>query len=157
MSTTLPTQATLEKLIALGEPSKDNVAELLGALIGEPFVQAIDAQQSFAWLNGQSWLNGCAVVRGIVRLEEAGLTKSCGSVSAVNSAYRVMERRDPIASMELAAWIVDHSDNAYIPFPMCKIRYAFESIKRTAGSWSQCRWTAGATTNGGANAASPKR
>jgi hypothetical protein len=50
-----------------------------------------------------------------------------------------MEDCDRVGAMELAAWIVDHSDNDYIPFPMCKIRHAFEGIKRTAGSWAECR------------------
>jgi hypothetical protein len=48
-----------------------------------------------------------------------------------------MEDSDRVGAMELAAWIVDHSDNNYIPFPMCKIRHAFEGIKRTASSWSE--------------------
>jgi hypothetical protein len=59
-----------------------------------------------------------------------------------------MEDSDRVGAMELAAWIVDHSDNDYIPFPMRKIRHAFERIKQEAGSWAECRekldaWNAG--------------
>ncbi len=34
---------------------------------------------------------------------------------------------------------MDHSENPYIPFEMCKIRSAFQRIKSQASSWEECR------------------
>ena len=141
MNTQLPDQATLETLIALGQSVDDNprIGDMLGSLKVNPYVRSIHGLQSFEWLRELSWADACAVVKAVVRAEAARLTQSGGSVSAVKSAYRTMEDRDRVAAMELAAWIVDHSDNDYIPFPMCKTRHAFEGLKRTATSWAQCR------------------
>jgi hypothetical protein len=141
MSTLCPNQATLEKLIALGQCADGDarISELLGTLKANAYVASIHPFQDFEWLRDIPWTGACAVVRAVVRLEAAQLTKSGGSASAIKSAYRTMEDSDRVGAMELAAWIVDHSDNDYIPFPMCKIRHAFEGIKRTAGSWSECR------------------
>jgi hypothetical protein len=141
MSTQRPDQATLEQLTALGQCADDDlrIGDMLGSLKVIPYVRSIHGLQSFEWLRELSWTDACAVVKAVVRAEAARLTESGGSVSAVKSAYRTMEDRDRVAAMEVAAWIVDHSDNDYIPFPMCKTRRAFESIKRTASSWAQCR------------------
>ena len=103
------------------------------------YVGSIHPFQDFEWLRDIPWADACAVVQAVVHLEAARLTKSGGSASAIKNAYRTMEDSDRVGAMELAAWIVDHSDNDYIPFPMCKTRHAFEGIKRTATSWAQCR------------------
>lgn len=141
MSTQRPDETALEQLIALGQcvDGDARIGELLGALKVNAYVASIQPFQDFEWLRDIPWADACAVVRALVHLEAARLTKSGGSASAVKSAYRTMEDSDRVAAMELAAWVVDHSDNDYIPFPMCKIRHAFEGIKRTAGSWSECR------------------
>ncbi|MDI1336146.1 MAG: hypothetical protein PSU94_08200 [Lacunisphaera sp.] len=141
MSTQRPDQTTLEKLIALGRclDGDARIGEILGALKANAYVSTIHPFQDFEWLREQSWADACAVVRAVTRAETERLTKSCGSVSAVKNAYRIMEDSNRVGAMELAAWIVDHSNNDYIPFPMCKIRHAFEGIKRTAGSWAECR------------------
>jgi hypothetical protein len=141
MSTLRPDQPTLEKLIALGQCADGDarISELLGALKANAYVARIHPFQDFEWLRDIPWADACAVVLAVVRLEAARLTKSGGSASAIKNAYRTMEDSDRVAAMELAAWIVDQSDNDYIPFPMRKIRHAFEGIKRTAGSWSECR------------------
>lgn len=141
MSTERPDQTTLENLIALGQcvDGESRLGELLGALKSDAYVGSIHPFQDFEWLRDIPWADACAVVRAAVHLEAARLTKSGGSASAIKSAYRTMEDSDRVGAMELAAWIVDHSDNDYIPFPMCKIRHAFEGIKRTAGSWAECR------------------
>lgn len=141
MNTPRPDQPTLEKLIALGQcaDGDSQIGELLGALKANAYVASIHPFQAFEWLRDIPWADACVVVRAVVRLEAGRLTKSGGSASAIKSAYRTIEDSDRVGAMELAAWIVDHSDNDYIPFPMCKIRHAFEGIKRTAGSWSECR------------------
>lgn len=141
MNTKAPDKLTMDKLIALGKCADGDarIGELLGALKANAYVASIHPFQDFEWLRDIPWADACAAVRAVVHLEAARLTKSGGSASAIKSAYRVMEDSDRAGAMELAAWIVDHSDNDYIPFPMCKIRHAFEGIKRTAGSWSECR------------------
>lgn len=150
MSTQRPDQATLEKLIALGQcvDADARSGELLGSLKANAYVCSIRGLQSFEWLRELSWMDACAVIKAVVRAEAARLTKSGGSVSAIKNAYRTIEDRDRVAALELAAWIVDHSDNDYIPFPTRRIRHAFERIKRTASSWAGCReeldrWYAG--------------
>ena len=150
MSTQRPDQATLEKLIALGQCADDDprIGGILALLKANPYVCSIHPFQEFEWSRELSWADACAIVRAVVRVEAARLTQSGGSASAIKNAYRMMEDRDRVAAMELAAWIVDHSDNDYIPFPMCKIRHAFEHIKQEAGSWAECRekldaWNAG--------------
>lgn len=141
MSTQRPDQATLERLIALGQcvDGDARIGGLLAALKANAYVASTHPFQDFEWLREIPWADACGVVRAVVLLEAARLTKSGGSASAIKNAYRTMEDCDRVGAMELAAWIVDHSDNDYIPFPMPKIRHAFEGIKQTAGSWSECR------------------
>ena len=141
MRTQRPDQVTLEKLIELGQCADDDprIGDLLSSLKVNPYVCSTHPFQDFDWSRELSWADACAIVRAVVRAEAARLTQSGGSASAIKNAYRTMENRDRVAAMELAAWVVDHSDNDYIPFPMCKIRRAFEGIKRTASSWAQCR------------------
>lgn len=141
MSAKFPDQPTLEKLIALSRCADGDarVGELLGVLTSNAYVASIHPFQDFEWLREIPWADACAVVRSVVHLEAARMTQSGGSASAIKNAFRTMEDCDRVAAMELATWIVDHSDNDYIPFPMRKIRHAFENIKRTAGSWAECR------------------
>jgi hypothetical protein len=141
MSVQRPDETTLKKLIALGQCADDDVgiADILGSLKENPYVCSIHSFQEFEWLRELSWEEACGGVRALVRVEAERLTKSGGSASAIKNAFRTMEDRDRVAAMELAVWIVEHSDNDYIPFPMCKIRRAFEGIKRTSSSWAQCR------------------
>lgn len=141
MNTQGPDQATLGKLIALGHCADDapQLGDMIGSLRGNSYVSAIHPFLEFEWLRELLWVDACAVVRAVTRLEAKRLTKSGGSASAIKNAYRTMEDRDRVAAMELAAWVVDHSDNDYIPFPMRKIRYTFEGIKRQSSSWAQCR------------------
>jgi hypothetical protein len=141
MSIQRPDQPTLEKLIALGQCADGDAraGELLDSLKAHAYVASIHPFQDFEWLRDILWADACAVVRAIVHLEAARLTKSGGSASAIKSAFRTMEDCDRVAAMELAAWIVEHSDNDYIPFPMRKIRHALVDIKRTADSWAECR------------------
>ncbi len=141
MSARRPDQPTLEKLIALGQCADGDarIADILGTLKSNAYVANIHPFQDFEWVREIPWIDACAVVRAVVHLEAARLTQSGGSASAIKGAYRTMEDSDRVGAMELAAWIVDHSNNDYIPFPMCKIRHAFEGIKRTAGSWAECR------------------
>lgn len=141
MNTHRPDQPTLEKLIALGQcvDGDARIADILGSLKSNAYVSSIHPFQDFEWLREIPWADACAVVRAVVHVEAARLTQSGGSASAIKSAYRTMEDSDRVGVMELAAWIVDHSDNDYIPFPMRKIRHAFEGIKGTAGSWAECR------------------
>ena len=136
-----PDQPTLEKLIALDQCADGDarIGDILGSVKSNAYVSSIHPFQDFEWLREIPWADACAVVRAVVHVEAARLTQSGGSASAIKSAYRTMEDSDRVGAMELAAWIVEHSDNDYIPFPMCKIRNAFEGIKRTAGSWPECR------------------
>lgn len=136
-----PDPLTLEKLIALGQcvDGDARISELLDALKANAYVASLHPFQDFEWLREIPWADACAVVRAVVHLEAARLTKSGGSASAIKGAFRTMEDCDRVAALELAAWIVHHSDNDYIPFPMRKIRHVFEGIKRTAGSWAECR------------------
>jgi hypothetical protein len=136
-----PDERTLDRLIALGQcgDSDSRTAEILSSLKVITFVSSIHQFHDFEWLRDISWTDACAIVRAIVKLEAARLTKSGGSVSAVKNAFRIMEDHNRVGAMELAAWIVDHSDNDYIPFPVRKIRFVFADIRQTAGSWSECR------------------
>jgi hypothetical protein len=141
MSSQRPDQPTLEKLIALGEcaDGEQRIGELLASFKANDYAANIHPFQDFDWLREIPWADACAAVRAVVHLEAARLTRSGGSASAIKNAFRTMDDCHRVAAMELAAWIVDHSDNDYIPFPMRKIRHAFENIKRTAGSWAECR------------------
>lgn len=141
MNTKAPDKLTMDKLIALGKCADGDarIGELLGAAKANTYVANIHPFQDFEWLREIPWADACAVIRAVVYVEAARLTKSGGSAFAIKNAYRTMEDSDRVGAMELAGWIVDHSDNDYIPFPMCKIRHAFEGIKRTAGSWAECR------------------
>ena len=141
MNAQRPEQTTLEKMVALGKCADGNASleENVGALKANVYVGSIQPFQDFEWLRDIPWADACAVVKAVVHLEAARLTKSGGSASAIKNAYRAMEDSDRVAAMELAAWIVDHSDNDYIPFPMRKIRHAFEGIKQRSESWAECR------------------
>lgn len=79
------------------------------------------------------------MIKGLTLAESLGVSNYSGSVSLVKYAFVVAQRRDPIEAMALAAWIVDQSDNPYIPFEIRKIRHAFERIKDRAQSWEECR------------------
>jgi len=141
MTTQRPDKTTLDKLIILGQcvDGAAQAAQALTSLKTNTFVSTIHQFQDFEWLRDVSWTDACAIVKAVVKLEAARFTKTGGSASAIKNAFRVMEDNDRVGAMELAAWIVDHTDNDYIPFPMRKIRYAFAEIKRTAGSWTECR------------------
>jgi hypothetical protein len=150
MSSQRPNQPTLDMLVALGQcaSGEPRIGEFLISLRSNDYVASIHPFQDFEWLREIPWGDACAVVQAVVHLEAARMTQSGGSASAIKTAFRTMEDCDRVAAIELAAWIVDHSDNDYIPFPMRKIRHAFEGIKRTAGSWAECRealdrWCAG--------------
>lgn len=93
----------------------------------------------FALLRDCSWPDAFNLLKGLTIAENKGITNYRGSVSLVKHAFRVLESRDPVAVMEVAAWVVDHSDNDYIPFEMRKIRHAFERIKEHTTSWLGCR------------------
>jgi hypothetical protein len=117
MNTLRPDQSTLEKLTALGQCANGDarIGELLGALKANAYVASIHPFQDFEWLRDIPWADACAIVKAVVQLEAGQLAKSGGSASAIKSAYRTMEDSDRVGAMELAAWIVDHSDNDYIP------------------------------------------
>jgi hypothetical protein len=136
-----PDETTLRKLIDLGHRADADAraAEVLSSLKTDSFVTSLQPRQDFEWLRDLPWQDACAIVKAIVKLEAARITRSGGSVSAVNGAFRTIQDIDRVGAMELAAWIVDHSDNDYIPFPMRKIRHAFAQIHQTAGSWAECR------------------
>ena len=121
MSPQCPDQPTLEKLIALGQcPDGDaRIGELLGGLKANACGVSIHPSQDFEWLRDFPWVDACAVIRVVVHLAAARLTKSGGSASAIKNAYRSMEDSDRVAAMELAAWIVDHSENEYTSRPRC--------------------------------------
>ena len=89
-------------------------------------------------LKPSAWSAAFNIIKGLTLAENAGVSNYRGSVSLVKYAVRVLERRDPVQAMEVAAWIVDHSGNIYILFEMRKIRHAFEEIIRTAVSWEEC-------------------
>ena len=131
--------------LADGDP---RLAEVLASLKGNRYLLFLRSDQPFDWLRETKWTDACAFVRGLTRAEIEKLTNLGGSVSPVKDAYHALEEQDRVAAMEVAVWIVDHSNNDYIPFPMRKIRHAFERIKQEAGSWAECRekldaWNAG--------------
>jgi hypothetical protein len=141
MKANRPDRPTLEKLIALGHcvDGESGMPEILDSLNANRYLQSFRGIDSFEWLREIPWVDACAFVRGLTRAEIERLTNIGGSVSPVKDAYRALEDGNRVAAMELAAWIVEHSDNTYIPFPMRKIRGAFENIKGTANSWAECR------------------
>lgn len=142
-------ETTVKKLTELGAGQNDVLAlSLLHELAGNGFLESRNPDCSFSCLEMLDWRLGFELIKGLVKAENHGISNYCGSVSLVKHAYRVMERRDRVLVMEIAAWIVDHSSNDYIPFEMRKVRYAFEEIRQAAESWVQCRerldkWEAG--------------
>ena len=83
-----PDQTTLDKLIALGQcvDGDARTGELLGSLKANAYVDNIHPFQDFEWLRDIPWADTCAVVRAVIHLEAARLTKSGGSTSAIKNA-----------------------------------------------------------------------
>ena len=104
-----PDQTTLERLITLGQCADGDarIGELLGALKANAYVANIHPFQDFEWLRDIPWADACAVVRAVVHLEAARLTKSGGSASAIKSAYRTMEDSDRVGAMDERGNFVD--------------------------------------------------
>jgi hypothetical protein len=133
---------TANKLVELGaahDTNPDNLRTALEALRGDPFLISRNPDTSFDALVKMDWSKAFNVIKGLVYAENHGITNYRGSVSLVKYAFQVVDRRDRVLAMEIAAWIVDHSPNDYIPFDMRKIRYAFEEIRHNAKSWEVCR------------------
>lgn len=136
-----PDSVTQDKLITLGKFAEEDprFQEALTALRNNRYLHSCPLNQPFDFLQEMEWTEACAFVRGLTWAEIHRIASYGGSVSIVKDAYRALEMRDRVAALEVAAWIVDHSNNDYIPFPMRKVRHAFEGIKRTAVSWDECR------------------
>jgi hypothetical protein len=135
------THTTIEQLVDLGtaDVNSPQFVSLLESLSSDLFFRSRNPDLSFSFLMDLPWIEACALVRGLVVAENSGITNYRGSVSLVKDAYRALEQRDPINALEVASWVVDHSDNDYIPFPMRKIRYAFECARKEATSWVECK------------------
>jgi hypothetical protein len=88
-----PDQLTLEKLVALGQctDGEPRIGELLACLRANAYVTSIHAFQDFEWLRDIPWADACAVLRAVVHLEAARLTRSGGSASAIKNAFRPMD------------------------------------------------------------------
>lgn len=95
-----PDQPTLEKLIALGNCADGDVriGEILGALKANAYVSSMHPFQDFEWLREIPWADACALVRAVVRLEAARMTKSGDSASAIKGAFRTMEHCDRLVT-----------------------------------------------------------
>ncbi len=135
-------EETVSQLVELGgNPRQDegSVPSILHDLQGNRFLRSRNPDLSFSWLEMLDWQSGFNLIKGLVMAENHRISNYGGSVSLVKFAFRVLENRDRIQAMEVAAWIVEHSSNDYIPFEMRKIRYAFEEIRRSAPSWPECR------------------
>ena len=133
-------ETTARKLTELGAGQDDvSSRSILHDLAGNVFLKSRNPDHSFHCLEMLDWQSGFDFIKGLVKAENHGISNYCGSVSLVKHAYRVIERRDRIRAMEIAAWIVDHSPNDYIPFDMRKVRYAFAEIRQAAASWADCR------------------
>jgi hypothetical protein len=148
LKTTLD-EATARKLTELGA-SQDDVTTrpIFYDLAGNVFLKSRNPCLSFHCLEMLDWQSSFDFIKGLVKAENHGISNYCGSVSLVKYAYRVVDRRDRVLAMEIAAWIVDNSSNDYIPFAMRKVRYAFDEIRKAIGSWADCRarldiWEAG--------------
>lgn len=148
-SQTILDETTARKLTELGAGQDDvSTRSIFNDLAGNVFLKSRNPDLSFLYLEMLDWQSGCDFIKGLVKAENQGISNYCGSVSLVKHAFRVVERRDRVLAMEIAAWIVDHSPNDYIPFDMRKVRYAFAAIRQAAASWADCRerldkWEAG--------------
>jgi hypothetical protein len=134
---------TWQKLVRLGTIADSEAAsqsDLLNDLkLHGHYLRSKDPDLSFQFLLHIGWRDACALVRGLVIAENAELSVLRGSVSLVKYAYRMLEFMNPEGAMEVASWIVDHSNNDYIPFEMRKTRRAFVRIRESARTWEQCR------------------
>ena len=136
----IPDEATQKRLIALGNCSDPlQIKEHFRTLESNPYLRVVDIRSPFEWLHEHSWADGFAIIKGLVRLEVARLTRADGSVSGISRAYYIMEMRDPFAAMEIAAWVVEHTRNYYLPFGSMVAHANFCRVKGKANSWRQCR------------------
>jgi hypothetical protein len=140
MGNCIPDESTQKSLIALGNClDRVQFKEHFRILGSNPYLQNVDIRSPFEWLNAHPWADGFAIIKGLVRLEVARLTRADGSVSGISRAYHIMEIRDPIAAMEIAAWVVDHTRNHFLPFGSMVTHANFCRVKSRATSWKQCR------------------
>jgi len=136
----IPDEETQKRLIALGNCSdRLQIREHFQTLESNPYLRIVDIRSPFEWLHDHSWADGFAIIKGLVRLEVARLMRADGSVSGISRAYHIMEMRDPVAAMEIAAWVVDHTRNYYLPFGSMVAHANFCRVKSKANSWRQCR------------------
>jgi hypothetical protein len=139
----LPTtfdEFTLRTLIVLGSSTTEEREGIANELkLKSAFLRSCSPDVSFEVAHDLAWEEVSDMIKGLTLAENFGVSNHRGSVSLVKYAFRVVQRRDPIEAMALAAWIVDNSDNPYIPFEMRKIRHAFERTKDKARSWKECR------------------
>ena len=132
MNTQRPDQATLEKLIALGQCADDDprISDALGTLKGNAYFCSIPGLQSFEWLRELWWADACAFTKALVRVEAARLTEGGGSVSAVKTAFRSTSAREELLAglralpirdrLEHIAWDETRSLSCYPPdFAVC--------------------------------------
>jgi hypothetical protein len=134
-----PSSSIVEKLIEFGSlHGSEERNELAHELARCGFAKSVHGMSEFRWLEDLEWEHACAVTKALVLLEELRLTCSAGSVSAVIPAFRLLQGKDPVRAMELAAWIINASANIYIPFGRSGTRVAFELISRRAASWKEC-------------------
>lgn len=110
--------AVLRDLILLGEAETPAAADdLLLNCLG-PF-DATNRQHWNTWNAATSSLNEedlRRLARGLVIVEERLRRWSGGSVTGAIWVYRSFERRFPQAAEALAAWMLEHSNNPWVPF-----------------------------------------
>jgi len=130
-------------MLALGR-CKDagrDLAKHLQALKSHPYVHSIHMHTPFLWMRKLLWEDATALLKAVVRLEEAEITHGGGSVSAIIGVYKVLEEWDPVQAMEAAAWVVKTSRNPWAPFGWRKTRALFQVVLKTSPNnheaWAQ--------------------
>lgn len=133
--------STLETILELGRCAAGGLQakQCLGQLADNSYVRSLQIGTPFDWLGELTWDNSFFFIKALVRLENARMTSGVGSVSAICPAYRVMEERDRVAAMEVAAWVVRNSRNPWVPFVFRKIRTSFEEVLLRNQTWAECR------------------
>lgn len=140
-----PDTKTIERMLALGKckDSGGDLAKHLQAMKEYPYVHAIHMHTPFLWIRNLSWENAVALLKAVVRLEEAKISQGGGSVSAIIGVYKILEEWDPVQAMEAAAWVVKKSRNPWAPFGWRKTRALFEKVLKTSSNneeaWQQLK------------------
>ena len=102
-----PDKATFVAMLELGRcgDRETRIQDLFQQLKTSPYVREVYQGSPFEWLRELTWEEASAVVKALTRLEEERLAKGGGSVSSINSAFKILLDWDPVAAMDVAGFL----------------------------------------------------